>query len=401
MAVAFVGGLVIGQITASGEGAGIENAETGETTAAAPAAAAAAPAAGDVERFRIAVEDAQPSKGPADALVTIVEFSEFECPFCSRVNPTMARIVEEYGDDVRIVWRNNPLPFHQNAGPAAQAAMEAYAQGGSEKFWAMHDKLFENQRALTRENLERFATEVGLNMERFRAALDNNSHQEAIAADQALAQQIGARGTPNFFINGRNLRGAQPFERFKALIDEELATARGLVEGGTARGEVYAALTRNGRTTPAPQPTQPQAAKNRPARPQPDPAAVYRVPIEGDVPGKGSDNPLVTIVEVSDFECPFCSRVNPTIAQILEEYGDDVRIVWFNNPLPFHQNAPAAHQAAMEAFDQGGDEKFWAFDILFRTSVSSPARTSKVGRRTSASTWLSSAQLSTTKSTRT
>jgi len=191
---------------------------------------------------RVPVSGADPQRGPSDALVTIVEFSDFECPFCGRVEPTLAQILERYGDDVRIVWMNNPLPFHRSAGPAAQAAMEAFEQGGNDKFWAMHERLFQNQRALTRENLERFAEEIGLNMAQFRAALDNAEHQAAIDRAQALARGLGAGGTPAFFINGRNLIGAQPLPAFTALIDEELAKARGLVDRGTPRARVYEAI---------------------------------------------------------------------------------------------------------------------------------------------------------------
>lgn len=363
--IAFVGGLAIGHVIGSNGSPGtdgetiaevtIEGAENAENGAApAPAAAAAAPADG-VERYNVPVTAAQPSKGPADALVTIVEWSEFQCPFCSRVLPTTSRIMNEYEGRVRIVWRNNPLPFHDNAGPAAMLAMEAHAQGGNDKFWAAHDLLFQNQRALTRPDLERYAGQLGLDMTRVRAALDGNTYQAAITADQQVASRLGARGTPAFFINGRPLIGAQPFERFKAMIDEEIAAAQALVTAGTPAAGVYAALTRG---RPATKQAPAKAAQQQ-ARPQPDPAAVYRVPVS-DQPSRGPADALVTIVEFSDFECPFCGRVEPTINTLLERYGRDLRVVWMNNPLPFHQNAGPAANAALEAYDQGGADKFWA-----------------------------------------
>jgi len=137
----------------------------------------------------------------------------------------MDRVVQEYGDRVRIVWRDYPLPFHQNAGPAAQASREVFRQGGSEKFWRYHDILFQNQRALTRPDLERFAEQVGgVNMAQFRQALDNNTHQAAIQADVEAVTRAGASiGTPSAFINGRLVQGAQPFEAFKSVIDRALA----------------------------------------------------------------------------------------------------------------------------------------------------------------------------------
>ncbi len=309
--------------------------------------------AADVERYKIPVTDAQPQKGPQDALVTIVEFSEFQCPFCARVLPTMKQITDTYGDKVRFVWRNNPLAFHNNAGPAAAVAMEAYEQGGNDKFWEVHDLLFANQKALGRAELESYAEQAGLDVEKVKKALDEDKHKETLSADQTLAGQVGARGTPYFFVNGRQLRGAQPFAAFKAVIDEEIATAEALLKKGVKPEQLYVTITKDGLTkAAAPKPTQ------KPG--QPDPKAVYKVPLQGDEPQKGPDDALVTIVEFSDFECPFCGRVEPTITQLQDKYGKDLRVVWMNNPLPFHKNAKPAANAALEAHAQKGDKGFWA-----------------------------------------
>lgn len=369
--IAFVGGFAIGQVTGGGSGDENEVADVrveaaGEIGARGPEAPTeGAPAPGEVVRYRVPVTADQPSKGPEDALVTIVEVSEFQCPFCARVLPTTSRILNEYRGQVRIVWRNNPLPFHPEAGPAANLAMEAFEQGGSEKFWQVHDILFENQRALSRADLERYAQQAGLDMAQVRAALDNNEHQAKITADQQLAASLGARGTPAFFINGVQLMGAQPFEAFKEVIDREIANARRLVQAGTPARNVYAELIRNGRTSPAPEPNQPAAQPQQPQQ-QPDPNAVYKIEIQQPMPQRGPDDALVTIVEVSDYECPFCSRVEPTMDRLLEEYPRDVRVVWMNNPLPFHRNAGPAHNLAMEAFEQGGNDKFWRLhELLF------------------------------------
>jgi protein-disulfide isomerase len=365
--IAFVGGLLIGNLT-GGPGGGEEGDEIAGAGSAEGDARGAA-AAGDVERFDVPVTDEQPSKGADDALVTIVEVSDFECPFCSRVGPTLEQVMREYEGKVRIVWLNQPLPMHRNAPMAHNAAMEVFDQAGDEKFWQYHDKLFENQRELTRPNLEQWAQEIGgVDMAQFRAALDNNEHQAKIAAEQAVAAAAGARGTPHFFINGRRIAGAQPFEQFKTIIDDEIQRAEQMIEAGVDRNAIYASFMRAAReNAPAAAAGAAEGAQPEQPQPQPDPSAVYRVPVSDNMPQKGPDNALVTIVEVSDFECPFCGRVNPTIAQILEQYGNDVRIMWANNPLPFHQNAPAAHNAALEVFQQGGDAKFWAFhDILFQ-----------------------------------
>ena len=328
--------------------------EVADTGGAEEAQAADVIVAGDVERYKVPVTGEQPSKGPKDALVTIVEFSEFQCPFCARVLPTTKQVVDTYGDKVRIVWRNNPLSFHNNAAPAAAVAMEAYAQGGNDKFWEVHDTLFANQKALGRPELEGYAEKAGLDSAKVKKALDEGTHKKAIDADQAMATQLGARGTPYFFVNGRQLRGAQPFAAFQKVIDEEIATAETLLKQGVKKEQIYATVTKGGLTkAAAPKPQAPKAG-------QPDPKAVYKVPLKGNEPQKGPADALVTIVEISDFECPFCGRVEPTLKQVEDKYGKDVRVVWMNNPLPFHKNAKGAANAALEAHAQKGDKGFWA-----------------------------------------
>ena len=366
--IAFVGGLMIGHLTGTRGGSSEEIEMAAGDRAGGEEGAGAGPAVADeIERLRVDAPDTSPQRGPDDALVTIVMFSDFQCPFCTRVEPTLDRIVEQYGNNVRVVWRNNPLPFHQEAGPAAEAAMEAYAQGGDAGFWQMHGILFENQRALGRPQLEQYAQQMGLDMNRFRQALDSHTHQASITRDQEAAARVGARGTPAFFINGRQLMGAQPYEQFQTVIDDEVRRAEATVRGGTPRAGLYAALMRGARATPAAAEGAGAGAADKapPARPQPDPNAVYRVPV-GESPTKGPNDALVTIVIVSEFQCPFCSRVRPTLDQIEERYGRDVRFVFKHNPLPFHDNAMPAAEAASEAFAQRGAEGFWRMhDTLF------------------------------------
>lgn len=319
--------------------------------------AAGAPEA--IERYRVPVAGDRPSRGGTEPLVTIVQFSDFECPFCGRVEPTLDRLLDRYGDRIRIVWRNNPLPMHRNAPMAHQAALEAYDQGGDEAFWRMHGALFENRNDLERADLERYAREQGLDMNEFRQALDTFEHEGIVEADQALAQEVGARGTPHFFINGRRLAGAQPYDEFAEMVDDEIRRAAALQREGVPRAALYSAFQAHTIEDQEPAP-------RRPSRPQPDPNAVYRIPVTDDMPQKGPDRALVTIIGIASFQCPFSSRVQDTLDQVEREYGNDVRILWMNNPLPFHHDAPLAHRAAMEVFAQGGDRKFWAYhDLLF------------------------------------
>jgi protein-disulfide isomerase len=315
------------------------------------------PPADDKTVYKVPVSDKDPVKGPSDALVTMVIFSDFQCPFCSRVEPTVTALQGKYGNDLRVVWKNNPLPFHQDAGPAAQLAMEAFNSGGSKKFWDAHDLLFQNQRALGRAELEGYGKTLGLNPKKVTAALDNAPYKAKIEEDQALARSLGASGTPSFLINGRSLRGAQPQPAFEKVIDEELAKAKAKVEGGTSKAKLYDEIIKDGATKPAAAPAQPGA---------PDANKIYEIPEAKNAPMKGGKISKVVIYEFSDFQCPFCSRVLPTVKQITDEYKDKVKIVWRNYPLPFHKDAPGAAEAAMEVFEQGGSDKFWAYhDLLF------------------------------------
>lgn len=167
------------------------------------------------DRVEVSLEGA-PVKGAKDAPVTIVEFSDFECPFCSRVLPTVDKVMKDYEGKVKIAFRQNPLPFHQTAKPSAKAAMAAQAQG---KFWEYHDILFKNQRDQTDENFVKWAKQLGLNVEKFKKDMKNPEFDKRIEADQNFARQNGAGGTPAFFINGVRLVGAQPYEKFKEIID--------------------------------------------------------------------------------------------------------------------------------------------------------------------------------------
>lgn len=163
-----------------------------------------------------------PVKGGEDAVVTIVEWSDFQCPFCNRVSPTLAQIEAEYGDRVRIVFKHLPLSIHPQAPQAHAAAEAAHRQG---KFWEMHDRIFANQRDLAVETLEGYARAIGLDMERYARDVEASDVKGRIDADMEQATKLGVTGTPSFFINGRYLSGAQPFTNFKRIIDTALEKA--------------------------------------------------------------------------------------------------------------------------------------------------------------------------------
>jgi len=179
-------------------------------------------------------------KGAASTPITIVEFVDFQCPFCGRATTTIDQVFKEYLGQVRFYVRHSPLPFHPDASQAAEAALAAEAQG---KLWEMHDKLIADPRNLSRKNIEGYAREIGLDMAKFLEALDAQAYKARIKTDIDLAEQVGASGTPTFFINGRKLSGAQPIEAFKEVIDEELARAQKVVASGTPAEKVYDVLT--------------------------------------------------------------------------------------------------------------------------------------------------------------
>ncbi|MFL5400021.1 MAG: DsbA family protein [Myxococcales bacterium] len=282
-----------------------------------------------------------PSIGPKHAKVTIVEWSDFQCPFCGRVDPTVRQILSTYKDDVRLVWRNEPLPFHPNALPAAKAAMAAHKQG---KFWQMHELMFAHQNELSEAKYEEWAKQIGLDVARWKADKDSPAIAEAIQKDNSYGQQVGANGTPSFFINGKLIAGALPFDTFKAMIDEQIAKANELTKKGVRPEKLYETIV----------------AENVKAA-----GSTPEVKVDvGNAPVLGPKNAAVTIVEWSDFQCPYCGRVEPTLQQVREEYKGKVRLAWKNQPLSFHPNAMPAAEAAMAADEQG---KFWEYhDALFK-----------------------------------
>jgi protein-disulfide isomerase len=161
-----------------------------------------------------------PEIGPASAPVTIVEFSDFQCPFCGRAEPALKQVHEKYGDKVRLVYMDFPLGIHDHAIDAASAGRCAGEQG---KFWQFHDEMFSNQSKLAPADLKADAKKLGLDTAKFDECLDKGKYKTAIETDMAQGRELGVDGTPAFFVNGRPLTGAQPFEKFQTTIDEELA----------------------------------------------------------------------------------------------------------------------------------------------------------------------------------
>ena len=256
----------------------------------------------------VPIAPGNPTWGSRLALVTIVEYADFQCPFSMRVEPALAAVRETYGPDkVRIVWKNNPLPFHPNALPAAEAAMGVLAMAGSDAFWRFHDAAFPSQESLTPGAAMSDGRERrGSSTSRLPAGLE--SHRWAYAVDDDLSdgKLLGVDGTPMFFINGVAVTGAQPLDDLQE--DHRRASwprPRRKVESGTARDRVYAKLARDNRS--------PRRRRRQDEGDARRSRTVFKIPL-GSSPMRGSAAAaLVTIVEFSDFQCPFCRRVEPTL----------------------------------------------------------------------------------------
>lgn len=174
----------------------------------------------DPPRVTVPEAPAQVAKGPADAPVVIVEFSDYACPYCKRAQDTMRQVREAYGDKVRLEYRHFPL-----SGFTRKAAEASLCAGDQGRFWELHARLFAHQGELNLEAIRSAAQAVELDMEAFTSCLDGGEKASQIARDRAVAQSLGVSGTPAFFVNGRNLSGAQPFAAFKEIIDDELRRA--------------------------------------------------------------------------------------------------------------------------------------------------------------------------------
>ena len=214
------GYLVWGKDAATAAGPAAAQTAATQAPAAAPAEADLPDTPQQVTRYDIPV-DGQPALGPADAPITLVAFSDNECPYCLKwYAETWPLIQQNYGDRVRLVFRDFPLPNHPNAQPAAEAAACAFEQG---KYWEFQDLIFNNTGILGDATYLKFAQQIGLDEAAFKTCYDEGRYREAVTTDRDWASELGVSSTPTFFINGIALIGAQPYETFRQVIEMELA----------------------------------------------------------------------------------------------------------------------------------------------------------------------------------
>jgi protein-disulfide isomerase len=265
----------------------------------------------------------QATKGPENAAITIVLFQEMGCPACIRLDKTVMDLMKNYPEDIRLVFKHSPQTNRPSV-LLAHEALEAAAEQG--KFWALHDLIVSNPQRMGREDLDAYADQIGLNRKRFQEALDDHRYRPAVERDLLEARGFGVSTAPTLFINGRRLTGARSLPELTAITQEALGLS----------------------TASSPQP------ESKPLQ--------VSLDLSGS-PVRGSQDAPITIVEFSDYQCPFCARAVSTVKQVVEAYPGKVRWIFKNFPLPNHPDAPLAHKAALAAGEQG---KYWEMhDLIF------------------------------------
>ena len=278
-----------------------------------------------VAAFATAADQPVGFRGSDKAPVTVMVFSDFESFPCSRSAAVAVGVVEA-NRDVRLIFKHAPAASNPNALLAHEAALASGAQG---KFWEMHDTLFANQQHLSRPDLVGYAKQIGLNLPAFEQALDRHTYRIVIERDLAEARGLGVTTTPTFFVNGRRLAGPQGYASLGAVIESLLA---GIPQSQRVQEEIVAS----------------------------GPAQAISL---DHAPAQGPAAAPISLVEFSDFECPYCAKTAPVVHQLLAAYPTQVHLAFKHYPLPMHKESPLAHEAALAAGDQG---KFWEMhDALF------------------------------------
>lgn len=260
-----------------------------------------------------------PVRGPRTAPVTIIEFSDMQCPYCASVAPTLRELLNEHPGNIKWVFKNFPLPFHKDSPLAHRAVMAAANQG---KFWEMHDLIFGNQHAIKRDDLMAKASSLGLDMTLFVTDLDSDKTRRLVEADVDEGTRMRVNGTPTFFINGKEYSGALSASRFKAIVDKELS-------GGAA--DTAAATSTVG-------------------------SEITLGPLDAPV----------TLTWYSDLQSELALRATLQIRQLMSAHPGKIRLVFKNRPLEIHPGAMRLHEAALAANAQG---KFWQMhDLIIANS---------------------------------
>ena len=287
-------------------------------------------------------------KGPENAPVTIINFSDYQCPFSKRSVSMIDQLMKKYDGKIKYVFKHYPLGFHKMAKPAALASIAAHKQG---KFWEYYEVLYENIKNISNENLIKWAEKLKLDMDRFENDRSSEETGRNLENDMALGRKFGVRGTPTLFVNGHKIVGADR-NKIEKIIAGQIAVGERLVAKGIK--DVYSEIIKDGIDQYVPPKRSPKQI----------PEDIYRFDIPEHSPVWGEKDAIVTLILVDDFECPFCYRLYKTYEEIKKEYAGKIRIVFINHPLKFHKKATPLAIGAMAAHKQG---KFWEmYDIIFK-----------------------------------
>lgn len=274
-----------------------------------------------------------PSRGPESAPITLMEFADFHCGFCKKVNPTLDQLLQNYPGKVRVVFRHHPLSDTPGQGSylTHEASVCAQEQG---KFWEYHDEIFALQGTPKEDDLYAMAKKLGLNSEKFEECLKGGRARPFLQQELQEGSKRNVQGTPTLFVNEEVVAGAYPYEHFVDVIE-------GILNPG-------------------------RAPKTQPPTAAPSPVEEGR-PVQFDDlkgrPALGPKEAPITMVEFSDFHCSFCGKVTPTLEKLMENYRGKIRRVWRHYPLPIHTGADRTHEASECAHEQN---KFWEYhDKLF------------------------------------
>jgi protein-disulfide isomerase len=323
----------------------------------------------DIERFRVDLRDDDYALGGSHPLVTAVVFSDYACGPCGRTWSVMDNLVEDYGDDLRVVFRSMTVPGFVHGEQAAEAAFAAGRQG---KFWEMHRRLFKDSHGFDRPTLRAHAEALGLEVERFQDDIDTGAEAGRRSRDRRQAKSLGLLAAPVVFVNGLPVVGFKDEPTWHALIDEEVKRARRMIREGTPRAKIYDVFMNGASTRPLDkgegvQELRKQLADAKARKPAttkaPEPDKRYAI-VPGDRPSLGPKDAPVVVVEFVDFQCPYCRKAwQESLVPLRQRFPKDVRLAIVHLPLEIHTAARGAAEAAVAAGRQG---KFWDFhDRLF------------------------------------
>jgi protein-disulfide isomerase len=318
--------------------------------------------------------------GSPTAPVTVVVFTDLECPFCARAELTLQALRNQYGaEKLRVVIKH--ALFHDHSELAARYAQAALLIGGPEAFYRFVALGFEYQRDLASEEvLGQLIERAGVDRTRASETARSQAVSEKLGADADLVQALNVTGTPTFYVNGARISGAQPPEVFSQLIDEELAAAERLLAEGVAPQMVYATRVGTNSALEAVQQAKELTERRRQeAEKEAENSTIWKVPVAG-TPLRGPRDAPITIVEFSDYECPFCRRAELTIDKLFELYPGKLRLSRRETPLAFHKHALPAATLALEARARKGDAGYYQAASKLYQSGLEPAHLDDVAK---------------------